>query len=284
MTYFAGLDVSIEVTSVCVVDGKGTIVREAKVASSPAAISRWLGDTGLRVARVGLEAGPLAPWLYRGLLAAGLPAVCIETRRMKAFAAASPVKTDRKDARLIAQAIRAGLFRAVHVKSEDSQALRTLLRHRWTLLRRRRDLENEMRGTLKGFGLKLGKVAAKRFAARLRELVAGDEKLAVMFAPMLRARAALLREEKVLHRMVLDAARQDPVCRHLMTAQGVGPITALAYRSGIDLPARFGKSRGVGAYLGLTPRKNSPPARSIAAAGSVNAATPCCAACYSRRR
>ncbi len=142
MTYFAGLDVSMEVTSVCVVDGKGTIVREAKVASSPAAISRWLGDTGLRVARVGLEAGPLAPWLYRGLLAAGLPAVCIETRRMKAFAAASPVKTDRKDARLIAQAIRAGLFRAVHIKSEDSQALRTLLRHRWTLLRRRRDLEN----------------------------------------------------------------------------------------------------------------------------------------------
>ncbi len=146
MKYFAGLDVSLEATCVCVIDESGRVMREAKVLSCPRAITRYLEGTELSFERIGLEAGQLAPWLYRGLREAGLAAVCIETRRMKAFASASPVKTDRKDARLIAQAMRAGLFRAVHVKSGESQALRLLLRNRWTLQRKRLDIENEMRG------------------------------------------------------------------------------------------------------------------------------------------
>lgn len=133
MQYFAGLDVSLEETSVCVVDGKGRVVREARVASDPKAIRRFLKGTGWGFERVGLEAGPLAPWLYRGLVEGGLPAVCLETRRMKAFASASPVKTDRKDAGLIAQAVRVGLYQAVHIKSPSSHERRVGLQCRHAL-------------------------------------------------------------------------------------------------------------------------------------------------------
>ncbi len=174
MTHYAGLDVSLEETAIALVDERGRIVREAKVASEVAAIDAWLRRTGLAIARLGPEAGPLSSWLYAGLKEHGWPALCIETRRLRAVTRAMPVKSDRKDAEAIAQVMRTGWYRAVHVKSFASQQFRVLLRHRQILQAKRQDLENELRGTLKAFGLKLGKVGRAKFAARVAELVAGE--------------------------------------------------------------------------------------------------------------
>src|SRR6202045_3755917 len=159
MKYFAGLDVSLQETAVCIVDEDGIVISEGKTASEPGDLARWIAATGLAVTRVGLEAGPLSPWLYAGLRAAGLPAICIETRRMKGATAAMAVKTDRNDARAIAHAMRVGWFTAVHVKTAESQELRLLLSNCRTLLEKRIGIDNEIRGTLKAFGLKLGTVS-----------------------------------------------------------------------------------------------------------------------------
>lgn len=254
--YFAGLDVSMEVTSICVVDETGLVVREGRAASDPAAIVAWLERTGLRMARLGLEAGPLSPWLHAGLVAAGLPAICIETRRMRGATLLMAVKTDRIDARAIAQAIRVGWYTVVHVKSAASQELRLLLRNRKAVLEQRVGLDNEIRGTLKAFGIKLGKVSEARFAeavvAAIKEQRPG---LLVMVEPLLSVRVALRRSYAVLHRLVLSAVRGSARCRQFMTVPGVGPVVALTAMSGIDDPARFPRSRSVGAHFGMTPRK-----------------------------
>jgi transposase len=151
MKYFAGLDVSLRETAICIVDEDGTVVREGKAASDPGDLVRWLVEAGLTLARLGLEAGPLSPRLHAGLRAAGLPAICIENGRMKGATAAMAVKTDRNDARAIAQAMRVGWFTIVHVKSAQSQELRLLLSNRRTLLDKHVAIDNEIRGTLKAF-------------------------------------------------------------------------------------------------------------------------------------
>jgi transposase len=255
MKYFAGLDVSLRETAICIVDEDGIVVSEGKVASEPAELIQWLAATGLTIARLGLEAGPLSPWLHAGLRAAGLPAICIETPRMKGATAAMAVKTDRNDARAIAQAMRVGWFTAVHVKTAQSQEFRLLLSNRRTLLEKRVAIDNEVRGTLKAFGFKLGAVSAAGFDARVLELLAQQPRLSAMVRPMLAARMALRQQCAVLHRMVLDAVRASTVCRRLLSVPGVGPVVALPYATGIDDPARFARSRDIGPHFGLTPRK-----------------------------
>jgi transposase len=255
MKYFAGLDVSLQETAICIVDEDGTVVSEGKAVSEPADLVRWLTATELTIERIGLEAGPLSPWLHAGLRAAGLPAICIETRRMKGATAAMAVKTDRNDARAIAQAMRVGWFTAVHVKTAQSQELRLLLSNRRLLLEKRVAIDNEIRGTLKAFGLKLGAVSVAGFEARALELLAEQPRLSAMVRPMLAARTALRQQCAVLHRMVLDAVRAGTVCRRLLSVPGVGPVVALTYATGIDDPARFARSRDIGPHFGLTPRK-----------------------------
>ena len=255
MAYFVGLDVSLEETAICVVDESGTILREGKAESEPEAIVTWLKSINVSMERLGLEAGPLSPWLCGELQAAGLPAVCIETRRMKGATAAMAVKTDRNDARAIAQAMRVGWFTAVHIKTTESQELRLLLANRKMLLRSRIALENEIRGTLKAFGLKIGRVSTLTFEARAIELTANRSPLQAMVRPMLTARQALQLQYQALHALVLKAVRSNQVCRRLLTVPGVGAVTALVFATAIDDPARFIRSRDVGAHLGLTPRK-----------------------------
>jgi transposase len=254
MSEYVGLDVSMEETAVCVIDADGAVVAEAKVATAPAAIAAYLAPWVDTVAKVGLEAGGLTPWLHAGLRACGLPAICIETRRMKAYAKASPVKTDRRDARLIARAMRAGLYRAVHVKSADSHKLRLALTGRQALLRQARQLQGKIRGDLKPFGIKLGKVGSGGFAGRVKAGLAERPDLLSLVLPLLEMRAALLAQVRAYDHRLRRLAQADPVCRRLMTAPGVGPITALAYRAGVDRPARFTRARGVPAAFGLTPR------------------------------
>ena len=255
MEHYAGLDVSLEETAIAIVDETGRTVREARVASEIEAIDAWLRRTGLTIARLGLEAGPLSSWLYAGLKERGWPAICIETRRLRAVTRAMPVKSDRKDAEAIAQVMRTGWYRSVHIKSLASQQLRVLLRHRKILQSKRQDLENELRGTLKAFGLKLGKVGQAKFAQRVRELVAGEPWLERLALPMLAARTALLKSFGELHAMVLRIVKADRVCRQFMTIPGIGAVNALAYKTGVDDPTRFRRSADVGPHFGLTPRR-----------------------------
>jgi transposase len=256
MEYFAGLDVSVKETSVCVVDGDGRIVREAKVASEPEALITLLRDWPVR--RIGLEAGTLSQWLWSALAAAGLPAVCIETRQMHALLKAHnrANKSDRNDARGIAQMMRVGLYRAVHVKTERSQKLRMLLRHRKLLKAKALDVENDLRGTLRNFGLKVGVASGRRFEARIRELVAGDADLAAMAEPLLLVRQVLREQAALIYKRLLVIAREDGVAQRLMTIPGVGALVALGYVTSIDVPARFARSKAVGAAFGLTPSQH----------------------------
>lgn len=255
MSYFVGLDVSLDETAICIVDDAGDILKEGKAETEPEAIVTWLNAVEVPIERLGLEAGPLSPWLCEGLQRAGLPAVCIETRRMKGATAVMAVKTDRNDARAIAQAMRVGWFTPVHVKTAESQELRLLLTNRKTLQTSRVTLENEIRGTLKAFGLKVGRVSTAAFEARVIELTLDRPRLQAMVRPMLAARQALRLHFDALHVMVLKAVRTHTVCRRLLTAPGVGPVTALTFATAIDNPARFVRSRDVGAHFGLTPRK-----------------------------
>ncbi len=255
MEHYAGIDVSLERSSVRVVDATGRIIREAKVASEPEALVGFFGQLGLPLTRIGLEAGPLSQWLHEGLTEAGLAVVLLETRHVKAALSAMVVKTDRKDARGIAQLLRMGWFRPVHCKSPSAQEVRALLVGRKLLQGKLVDVELSIRGLLRGFGLKLGEVSKGRFAARVRELVAGQPMLERVIEPMLRAREALQTEFHVLHRAMLAIVRADVTCRRLMTVPGVGALVAIAFTTAVDDPSRFRHSRAVGAHFGLTPKK-----------------------------
>jgi transposase len=255
MKHFAGLDVGLEETAICIVDGSGRIVRELRACSEPEALVRALQALNVSYARVGLEACPLSSWLFDGLAAAGLPVVCLEVRHLRAVLAAMTHKTDRNDARGIAQVLRTGWFKAVHVKTAWSQERRTLLIARKTMLERAFDVENTIRGLLKGHGLKVGRVTRTTFGPRVRELVAALPLLAAVIDPLLSAHAVLRKSFAELHRQVLALTRVDPVCRRLMSVPGVGAVTALAYCSAVDIPERFARSKSVGAHFGLVPRK-----------------------------
>src|SRR4051794_20583905 len=255
MEHYAGIDVSLEQSSVCVVDGTGRIVREAKVPSEPEALVRFIGQLGVVVARIGLEAGPLSQWLHRGLTEAGFGAVLLETRQVKAALSAMVVKTDRKDARGIAQLLRMGWFRPVHCKSPPAQEVQALLVGRKLLQGKLLDVELSIRGILRGFGLKVGVVSKGRFAPRIRELIGGQTMLERVIEPMLRAREALRAEYHALHQAVLGIVREDTTCRRLMTVPGVGALVAITFTSAVDEPGRFTRSRTVGAHFGLTPKK-----------------------------
>jgi hypothetical protein len=187
MEHYAAIDVSLEWSSVCVVDAAGKIVREARVRSEREALVAFFAESGQSFARIGLEAGPLSQWLYAGLVEAGLPAILIETRHVKAALKAMTVKTDRNDARGMAQLMRMGWFRAVHVKAPMVQEIRALLTARKLLVVKLPDVESSLRGILRGFGLKVGAISRGKFEARIRELVAGQAMLERIAEPLLRA-------------------------------------------------------------------------------------------------
>jgi len=214
-----------------------------------------LSSMKLGVERVGLEACSLTAWLHEGLRAAGLPAICIESRHAKAAMGAMPNKTDRNDARAIAQIMRTGWFREVHVKDPQCRAWRSLLVARRTVLNEMRSIENVVRAILREVGLKLGTPSRKEFVDCVRTLLGDDKALSRTLEPLLGILVAMLREFAKLTKQALNIVRNEPVCRRLMSTPGVGPLTALAFRATIDDPGRFKQSRAVGAHLGLTPRR-----------------------------
>ena len=255
MKYYAGLDVSLEETAICVVDETGRIVKETRAASAPQALIVALSGLGLPLERIGLEACSLAAWLHDGLSEAGLPAICIETRRANAAMKTMPNKTDHNDARALAQIMRTGWYRQVHVKTRQCRLWRSLLVARRTVLNEMRSIENVVRAVLRERGIKLGTPSRAGFAARVRELAGDDALVMPVVGPLLTILATMLDQLARLTKQVLDVVRKEEVCRRLMSVPGVGPITALAFRATIDRPDRFKRSRDVGAHLGLTPAR-----------------------------
>jgi len=255
MTYYAGIDVSLEYASVCVIDAEGQRVREGKVLSEPEALMNWLASVGVGLTRIGLEAGPLSQWLYAGLRQAGQPVELLETRHVRRAFEIMPVKTDRKDARGIADLMRLGWFRPVHCKSIDAQETRAVLTARKLVQKQVLEVESSLRGILRGFGLKVGKTTPVRFEARVKELVAEYPSVERIATSLLAARAVLRREFNGFERQVRAMARNDTRARLLMSTPGVGTIVALTYAAAIDDPCRFKSSKTVGAQFGLTPRR-----------------------------
>jgi transposase len=255
MEHYAGIDVSLEQSSVCVVDAQGKILREAKIASEPEALIGWLRGLGLGLSRIGLEAGPLSQWLYAAMVREGLAAVLLETRHVHDAFKSMPVKSDRSDARGIAQLMRLGWFRPVHCKSLAAQEVRALLTARKLVQSKLHDVEMSLRGILRGFGLKVGRTTPRSFEARIKELVCGHTTLTNIAEALLEIRGVLFEEFKAFEKRLLAVARSDHRVQLLMSAPGVGAIVALSFVSAIDDPSRFQSSKTVGAHFGLTPRK-----------------------------
>jgi transposase len=256
MDYYAGIDVTLECSSVCVVDASGKIARETKVASEPEALIAWFRTLGFDLARIGLEAGPLSQWLCAAMKKVGLAVELLETRHVSDAFKAMPVKSDRNDARNIAQLMRLGWFRPVHCKSMSAQETRAMLTARKLIQAKLQDVENSLRGILRGFGLKVGKTTKRSFAARIGELVAGHPVLEEIAAATLAVHAVLLREFNGLEKRVRTMSLLDAKAKLLMSTPAVGPIISLTYASAIDDPSRFASSKRAGPLFGLTPKKH----------------------------
>lgn len=257
MKFYVGLDVALEETSLCFVDGEGHTVREVTVITEPAAIRSAVEGYADRLGRVGVEASSLGIWLCRELQPAGLPIIVVEARHMRVSLWTMRNKTDRNDARGLVQMMRLGWYRTVHVKNIDMQKMRTLLASRKLVKRKLIDIENHIRGALRACGLLVGAVARGAYEARVRALLERSDPILIMtIEAMLDARRAILEGYDRLHRALLQVVQHDAICGRLMTVPSVGPVAALSFKVGVDDPRRFARSRTVGAHFGLAPRRH----------------------------
>ena len=257
MVHYVGLDVSLKQASICVVSDSGSVVREGVVDSEPAAIAAFVRSKAPDTVRVGLESGPTSTWLWIELKRLGLPVICIDARHAKAVLKMQINKSDRNDAVGIARIMQTGWFKEVRVKDADCHAVKALLTSRALLVKIKRDLENQIRGLLKNLGRVIGRAKFNGFTTRAVELIEGRPELVAVVAPLLKVRAVIEKQIDDLDRKVLKLARHDAQIRRFMTVPGVGPITALCFKATIDDPARFKRSRSVGAYIGLTTRRHA---------------------------
>jgi transposase len=255
MTEYVGIDVSLEEVSLCVMDEAGEIVNEGKVVSDPDAIRDWLSAHAPGALKIGIETGPTSTWLWHALKARDLPVICVDARHAKRVLSLQLNKNDRNDARGLARLMRSGWYKKVRVKGLDSHLIRAALASRALLVATRRDVQNQIRGLLKTHGLVVGKAYGHVFAARVRELLAGSPALLPAIEPLLDVRDELGRHIDALDRRTMAWARGDEACQRSMSVPGIGPITALAFHTAIEDPGHFQRSRSVGAFFGLTPRR-----------------------------
>jgi transposase len=258
MSYYVGLDVSLDTVFLCIVDEKGKILREEELASTPEAIGMFLLGTGLKIRKIGLESGNLAHYLKKGLMEMNYEVVVMESRKMSAILAVTINKTDKNDGRGIADALRVGHYKECVHRSDESLEIRTLLHGRGTLVNERTHLVSSIRGHLKVYGIKLGKGKDKSFKEQVEEnifqLKASTQKT---MQALLNTLEILEKEIKKLDKEVIELGKQDPDVKLLQTIDGVGPITALAFKAEMDNPERFKDSKDAGAYVGLTPTQYS---------------------------
>ncbi len=256
MTHYAALDVSLRSVAICIIDNDGAIRLETSVPSEVEDITAVLDSFDGTIVSVGLEAGVLTQYLTYGLQSTGYEVICMEARQVKAALSAMRNKTDKNDARGIAQILRSGWYSRVHVKSMRSHEIRALLSSRKAVLSKCVDLEQKVRGLFKVFGIKLPpRLGHGAFEKTVRPTIEADQALAHALVPLLEARLALYKSFRELDNRVRRMALKDPVCQRLMTAPGVGFVTSLTFKAAVDDPSRFKRSRTVPAHFGLTPRR-----------------------------
>jgi len=258
MKHYVGLDVSMKKTSVCIVNEQGKIVHESEVKTDPHTLADAIEKTGLKVELVGFESGSLGHYLTQGFKERALPAVCMDARKMSAILSIRVNKTDKNDARGIADALRTGMFTRVHEKPQEAINRGAVLSMRRCLVKQRTDIKNHIRGILKTYGIRLGAVGPTKFSdAVKRRIEEQDPLVRQTMEEMLEVFDMLTRKITRFDQQLLEIAHQDKDVRLLMTTQGIGPITALTYKAEIFDPSRFPNSRTVGAYLGMTPTQYS---------------------------
>lgn len=255
MEYFAGLDVSMEETHICVLNRDGALIFRPKTLSTPADIEAELAKAPT-CCRIVFETGRMAPILYHGLMARGLPVVCVESRQAyQALKTLTTHKTDRNDARGLAHLARTGFFKPVHVKSLPAHAIRSLIIARKKLVGQRVTLENQIRGLAVVFGVRLPRALSPAFIDQALKASEGINGLSAAMRGLVAARAAVLAAVVAIDADIRKMVRASDTCRRLMTIPGVGQLTALAFTAAVDDPERFKRSRDIGAYLGLVPRR-----------------------------
>ena len=257
MDQFVGLDVSQKITHVCVLNADGKIAWQGTCASTPEAFADTVKNRAPAVVRIGLEAGPLSTWHWHAMKAMNLPVVCLDARHAKAALSMQINKTDKNDAYGLAQIVRTGWYREVTVKSLDAHALHSMLQNRYQLVCMRVDIGNQIRGTLKIFGIVLPAHSGKPFESLVQACLTDDRKQPydATLRSLLSVYHSIKEQTNKLDRQLATLARHSPIVQLLMTIPGVGILTALAFVATIDDPSKFTKSRNVGAYLGLTPRR-----------------------------
>lgn len=254
MKIYVGLDLGVNKTALCCIDENGESLLRAVVPSEPGRIIAKLRTLPNPVTMIGLEACPLSEWIYGALVDEEYETYCLETRHTQRFLSSRPNKTDRTDARGIAEMMRIGHFKSVHVKSEESQILRAILMGRRQFMASMLQIENTMRGLLRIRGLKLGKVHRLKFSEKVMEMCEDAPELLPAIEPLLVARNSMRDELRKLNNLLGRKSRNDEVCKRFLQIPGVGPLTSLAFKATIDDPARFSSSKIVPAHLGLTPR------------------------------
>jgi transposase len=252
MTLFVGLDVSQSKTHISVVDAQGKETWHGSVITSPDALFLAIQEHAAEAIRIGMESGPLSPWLYHALKEKGVPIICIDARSAKAgLELQGANKTDRKDAKGLARIMQTGWYREVTVKEIDGHKQQTALTIRRQLVGMRTECINQVRGVLKLYGkvLPSGKLPA------LKALMLADDLLARALGALYAVLDTLNKEIKRITKEIEQLAARDARCKVLQTIPGVGVITCFAFVASLGDPARFKSSRSVGAYFGLTPKR-----------------------------
>lgn len=258
MRHYVGLDVSMKETFVCIQDETGKILNQGKTKTEPELIAEYLKKFRLTLTKVGLESGSLSHWLIMELKKLEIPAICIDSRKMASILSVQVNKTDKNDAKGIADAMRCGLYTEVIAKSPKAVEISTLMGIRRLLVNQKQQMTNAIRGFLKSYGIRLGAIGDGKFAEKVREKISEDHPIAKeALDNLLRCFERTYEEIKDLTKKVMELATEDEDARRLMTIPGVGAITALSYKAEIDNPHRFKNSRAVGAYLGMTPKQYS---------------------------
>jgi len=254
MRHYIGLDVSMKRTFICVVNEQGKVMHEGSEATDPHKIADYLSSFNLEEKVVGFESGSLTPYLLTGFKERGIEAICMDARKLSPILALKINKTDKNDARGIAEALRAGMYTRVHCKPEESVYRGILLTSRRALVEQQTHLKNTIRGMLKGYGIRLGAISAKKFtAAVMKRIETCDEIVILSVKCLMEAFDKLVEETGKIDQKMLEIASQDKEVQRLMTVPGIGPVTALTYKTEIFDATRFKESRTVGAYLGMTP-------------------------------
>lgn len=258
MRYFTGLDISMKTTSVCVVDHLGKLIYQTTVSTEPQCILDALKPYIEKIEKIGLESGSISFWLVKELRNLGLPAICIDAHKMSKVLTINVNKTDKNDARMIAEVIRCGFYSEVIIKSDELIEIGMCLSSRRTLINTGVKLKNTIRGHLKSFGIRLGSSKPTQFCMQVREAISSKSDLVkLVLASLLDAYEQLLHSLKALDSKIIELAKDDEDVKLLQTIPGVGLITAFTFKVQLGDPRRFKKSRSVGAYFGLTPNQYS---------------------------